>query len=173
MVTDRNAGRRRREPGGTSMRPRPEPWPRRSQRRRIMRREQPCDHERPHRRHMCGTAGGFKAAQRRPPQPSRSCTKHACRSHRCFCTDASPGQLQSMLFATYASRGSANRANLRLQRFVSSPDGAMSLGTAVLVLGNFLSSRAPHKAPGALGAVGDAPEASRPLRLCAGFGVLV
>jgi len=89
MVTDRNAGpfrarRRRREPRGTSMRPRPEPWPRRRQRRRIMRREQPCDHERPH-RPRCGT---FKA---QPPRrlPPRSCTKHACRSHRCFCTDAS------------------------------------------------------------------------------------
>ena len=170
MVEDRNAGpfrarRRRREPGDTSM-PRPEPWPRRRQRRRIMRREQPCDHECPHR----PGRGTFKA---QPPRrlPPRSCTNHAAALIDAFCTDTSPGQLQSMLFCTYASRGSSNCTNLRLQRFVRSPDGAMLWHS--LVLGNFLGSRASHKAPGALGAVGDAPEASRPLRLCAGFGVLV
>ena len=90
MVADGNAGpfrarRRRREPRGTSMRrPRPEPWPRRRQRRRIMRREQPCDHERPH-RPRCGT---FKA---QPPRrlPPRSCTNHAAALIDAFCTDAS------------------------------------------------------------------------------------
>ncbi len=142
MVEDAHRRRRRREPGGTSTR-RPRPWPRRRQRRRIMRREQPCDHERPH-RPGCGT---FKA---QPPRrlPPRSCTKHACRSHRCFCTDASPGQLQSMLFALTRRRGSSNHTNLRLHRVQLSQCFYISRHIPGQPT-HQRNIRAPHKAPGA------------------------
>ena len=81
-----------------------------------------------------------------------------------------PSMLAALIdaFCTYASRGSANRANLRLHEFVRSPDGTFRHSS--LVLGNFLGSHQEISTGlrESYGAVGEASEASWPLGLCAG-----